>query len=40
MRKYGDNILYEFDEIVKESKRTIKKYGKDFYKKIIEIYES
>ena len=38
MKKYGDNILYELEEIVKESKRTIKKYGKDFYKYIINIY--
>ena len=39
MKKYGDNILYELDEIKKESKRNVKKYGKDFYKAIIKLYE-
>jgi len=39
MKKWGDNILYELDEIRKERKRTVKKYGRDFYKKIISLYE-
>ena len=39
LKEYGDNILYELDEIAKEIKRNIKHYGKDYYKKIIELYE-
>ena len=39
MKKYGDNILYDLDDIKKESKRNVKKYGKDFYKAIIKLYE-
>jgi hypothetical protein len=38
IEKYGDNILYELDEILKESKKNIGKYGKDFYKGIIKKY--
>ena len=39
MEKYGDNILYDLDEIVKESKRNPKKYSTDFYKDIINKYK-
>ncbi len=39
IEKYGDDVLYELDEILKKSKRKIEKYGVDFYKKIIEKYE-
>lgn len=38
MEKHWDDILYELDEIVKESKRNITKHWRDFYQNIIKQY--
>lgn len=38
IEKYGDDILFELDEIFKESKKNIKKYGREFYQEVIKKY--
>jgi hypothetical protein len=38
MKKYGEDILYDLDEIKKESIKNPGKYGSEFYQRIIDIY--
>lgn len=38
MQLHWDNILYELNEIEKESKANPQKYGRDYYQKIIKLY--
>jgi len=39
IEKYGDNILYELDEILKDSIANPKPYGVEFYQDIINKYK-
>lgn len=39
MRLHGDNILYDLDEVLRDSKANIKKYSTDFYENIINKYK-
>ncbi len=38
MEKYGKDVLFELDEIYKNSKKNIKKYNRSFFENIIKIY--